>query len=147
MPIALQPPFVTMLIVVLAFLLHFLLAPWQIVLRVPIFGALLFMLGFSLIMWARIHFTSRNTTLFVGRISAHLVCNGPFRFSRNPMYVGVVALLSGIALWFGTLPMLLVVPVALFFLHFFHIPREEEMLRATFGDEYAAYSQEVRRWL
>lgn len=77
-------------------------APWQIVLRAPMFGALLCTLGFSLIIWARIHFTFWKTTLFVGSISAHLVCNGPFRFSRNPMYVGVVVLLSGIALWFGT---------------------------------------------
>ncbi len=67
-------------------------------------GGALVALGFSVMMWARILFTSRNTTLFVGRPSSQFVCDGPFRCSRNPMYVGVLAFLVGLALWVGTGP-------------------------------------------
>ncbi len=104
MPIAVQPPVVTLLVVLSAWLVHALLGPWQTILRVPVLGGVLVVLGFSCMMWARILFTSRNTTLFVGRPSSQLVCDGPFRFSRNPMYLGVLVFLVGLALWVGTWP-------------------------------------------
>ncbi len=147
MPIVVQPPVVTMLVVLSAWLIHALLGPWQTILRVPVLGGVLVVLGFSCMMWARILFTSRNTTLFVGRPSSQLVREGPFRFSRNPMYVGVLVFLVGLALWVGTWPFYLTVPVTFLFLNFFHIPREEGMLHELFGERYLAYSKEVRRWL
>lgn len=63
------------------------------------------------------------------------------------MYVGVVVYLVGLALWIGTWPFYMAVPVAFLFLNFFHIPREERMLREVFGERYLAYSETVRRWL
>jgi protein-S-isoprenylcysteine O-methyltransferase Ste14 len=147
MPLVLQPPVVTMLVVLSAWLIHVLLGPWQTILCVPVLGGALVALGFSFMMWARILFTSRHTPLFVGRPSSQLVCEGPFRFSRNPMYVGVLVFLVGLALWIGTWPFYMAVPVAFLFLNFFHIPREERLLREVFGERYLAYSEKVRRWL
>lgn len=142
-----QPPIVTMLVVLSAWLTHSLLGPWQTIARVPVLGGALAVLGFSCMMWARILFTSRNATLFVGQASSQLVCDGPFRFSRNPMYVGVIVFLLGLALWVGTWPFYMAVPVTVLFLNFFHIPREERLLRESFGERYLTYSKEVRRWL
>lgn len=102
MPIVFQPPLVTMLVVLSAWLIHALLGPWPTIVRVTVLGGILVALGFLFLMWARILFTSRNTTLFVGKPSTHLVCDGPFRCSRNPMYVGVLVFLMGLALWVGT---------------------------------------------
>lgn len=147
MPIVLQPPFVTMLVVLSAWLVHSLLGPWQTIGRVPVLGGALVALGFSCMMWARILFTSRNTTLFVGKLSSQLVCDGPFRFSRNPMYVGVVVFLVGMAVCVGTWPFYMAAPLTFLFLNVFHIPREERMLRDVFGERYLTYSKEVRRWL
>lgn len=147
MPIVVQPPFITMFVVLSAWLIHALLGPWQTILHVPVLGGTLVALGFSVMMWARILFTSRNTTLFVGRPASQLVCDGPFRLSRNPMYVGVVVFLVGLALWVGTWPFYMAVPVAFLCFNFFHIPREERMLHDVFGERYLVYSQEVRRWL
>lgn len=147
MHLVFQPPVVTMLVVLSAWLIHSLLGPWQTTVRVPVLGGALVALGFSFMMWARILFTSRNTTLFVGRPSSQLVCEGPFRFSRNPMYVGVMVLLMGMALWVGTLPLYVAVPVVFLLLHGIHIPREERMLRDVFGERYLTYSKKVRRWL
>lgn len=147
MAIILQPPAVTMLIVLSAWLVHSLLGPWPAIVRLPVWGGVLVALGFSFMMWARILFTSRNTTLFVGRPSSQLVCDGPFRFSRNPMYVGVLVFLVGLALWVGTWPFYVAVLVTFLLLNFFHIPREERMLREAFGERYLVYSKDVRRWL
>lgn len=147
MPIVVQPPFVTLLIVLSAGLTHWLLGPWQTLVRVPALGSGLIVLGFSVMMWARLLFTSRQTTLFVGRPSSQLVCDGPFRFSRNPMYVGVLVFLMGLALWVGTWSFYLTVPVTVLILNYVHIPREERLLHEVFGEQYRAYSTEVRRWL
>jgi protein-S-isoprenylcysteine O-methyltransferase Ste14 len=144
---AFQPPVVTLLVVLLAGLTHWLLGPWPTMVRVPVLGGVLVALGFAFMMWARLLFTSRQTTLFVGRPSSQLVCDGPFRVSRNPMYVGVVVSLVGLALWVGTWPFCLAVSVAVLLLNFFHIPREERLLREAFGEQYLTYCREVRRWL
>ncbi|MEK8028645.1 methyltransferase family protein [Pseudaquabacterium rugosum] len=137
----------TFLIIAATLLLQYLSGPWKAIFHVPALGVLLFVAGCSLTVLARTYFTFRKTTLFVGATSSSLVCDGPFRFSRNPMYVGVVMSLLGVAVWFGTLPMLLAPSLEFLFLHCFHIPREEVMLRGTFGPAYVAYLQRVRRWL
>jgi protein-S-isoprenylcysteine O-methyltransferase Ste14 len=147
MPIVVQPPAVTLLVFLLAWLMHWLLGPWSTMVRVPVLGGVLVALGFAFMMWARLLFTSRQTTLFVGRPSSQLVCDGPFRFSRNPMYVGVLVSLFGLALWIGTVPMYVAVPFTFMTFNFFHIPREEQILRESFGERYLTYSKEVRRWL
>lgn len=136
-----------MLIVMSAWLTHSLLGPWHTILCMPILGGVLVVAGVSFMLWARILFTSRKTTLFVGQPSSQLVREGPFRFSRNPMYVGVLVSVLGLALWIGTVPMYVAVPVTFLLFSLFHIPREERMLRESFGERYLAYSKEVRRWL
>lgn len=147
MPLVLQPPVLTMLIVVGAGLLQFVLGPWDTLLRMPMVGLLLMALGFCVMLWARGRFTARKTTLFVGTRSSQLVCDGPFKFSRNPMYVGVVISLLGMALWVGTLPLYMAAPLAFLIFNTVHIPHEERMLRDVFGARYLAYSKEARRWL
>ncbi|MFO0699992.1 MAG: isoprenylcysteine carboxylmethyltransferase family protein [Nitrospira sp.] len=147
MPLVLQPPVVTLFVVLSVWCVHSMLGPWPTIVFLPVVGSGLVVLGFCCMMWARILFTSRHTTLFVGQQSSQLVCDGPLRFSRNPMYVGVLVFLMGLALWIGTWPFYMAVLVTFLFLNFFHIPREERMLRELFGERYLAYSREVRRWL
>ena len=121
-----QPPFVTLLVVLSAWLVHSLLGPWPTIIRVPVLGGVLVALGFSCMLWARILFTSRHTTLFVGRRSSQLL---------------------GLALWVGTWPFYTAAPATFLFLNVFHIPREERLLHESFGERCLAYSREVRRWL
>lgn len=75
------------------------------------------------------------------------VTSGPFRWSRNPMYLGSLVMAVGAALIVGTWLMWLV-PFVLFLLqNFVIIPFEERSMRHTFGEEYDAYCARVRRWL
>ncbi|MFQ5932526.1 MAG: methyltransferase family protein [Nitrospiraceae bacterium] len=75
-----------------------------------------------------------------------IVRSGPYRFSRNPIYLAGLILQLGIALWFNSLWVAgsLAVPPALMWLVV--IPREERYLEARFPSEYAAYRASVRRW-
>jgi protein-S-isoprenylcysteine O-methyltransferase Ste14 len=79
--------------------------------------------------------------------STALVVDGMFRWSRNPMYLGLTAMLIGTALLLDrALPWLVVVAfVATLRFHF--IRHEERLMEATFGADYVAYKQRVRRWL
>lgn len=76
-----------------------------------------------------------------------LVTTGPFRFSRNPLYLSVTLLYIGAALSFRILPALLLLPIALMVMHFGVIRREERYLERKFGDEYRAFRARVRRWV
>ena len=75
-----------------------------------------------------------------------LVVEGPYRFVRNPMYIGAGLALIGVAIFYGSWPLLGY--AALFFLvsHLFVLLYEEPVLRRTFGEDYEAYCRHIRRW-
>lgn len=76
-----------------------------------------------------------------------LVTTGPFRFTRNPMYLSLVIVALGVALWVGAWPMLLA-PIAVFATaNWVHIPFEEAKMRRQFGGAFDTYTGQVRRWL
>lgn len=76
-----------------------------------------------------------------------LVVEGPYRFVRNPMYIGAGLALGGAALFYTSLPLLGYTAVFLLAAHLFVVGYEEAALRKTFGAEYEAYCRRVRRWL
>jgi protein-S-isoprenylcysteine O-methyltransferase Ste14 len=111
-------------------------------------GIVLIVAGFALSAWGRLTFRSNQAEIFPWSEShSALVTNGPFRFTRNPMYAGFVVLSVGAALVVGTWLMWLV-PIIVFALdHFVIIPFEERSMQRTYGDEFSAYSARVRRWI
>ena len=93
------------------------------------------------------NFRRSRTSIIPVRPATALVIAGPYRFTRNPMYVGLAALTGALALFMDTWwPMLLLVPVLLVVQRFV-IVREEEYLKRRFGADYVTYSRRVRRWL
>lgn len=77
-----------------------------------------------------------------------LVTHGIYRYSRNPMYVGILACLVAWGLQLAHVPALLGGPLLLFlYLDRFQVAPEERALEARFGDDYRAYRRAVRRWL
>jgi protein-S-isoprenylcysteine O-methyltransferase Ste14 len=76
-----------------------------------------------------------------------LISSGPYQFTRNPMYLGLVILTLGIAIWVGAWPMF-GAPIALFATaNWVHIPFEEAKMRRQFGAAYDNYVARVRRWI
>jgi protein-S-isoprenylcysteine O-methyltransferase Ste14 len=76
-----------------------------------------------------------------------IVMHGPFRFTRNPMYMSLVALYGAVTLFVNSLWPLVLLPVVIVLIQRQVIAREEAYLEAKFGEEYRAYKSRVRRWL
>lgn len=92
-------------------------------------------------------FRRAKTSLVPVKPTSVLVASGPYRFTRNPMYVGLGLLHAGLALWLGMPWALLFLPLVLATVDRFVIRREEGYLARKFGDEYVRYAARVRRWL
>ena len=92
-------------------------------------------------------FLRARTTILPFRPTAALVTGGPYRFTRNPMYVSLAALYAGGALLLNALWPLLILPFVLVLVDRMVIRKEERYLAHAFGMEYASYRSRVRRWL
>lgn len=92
-------------------------------------------------------FRRARTNILPNQPATTIVESGPYRWSRNPMYVGMTLLSVGVALVFNALWALLMVPVAVLVTDRYTIAREERYLERAFGDEYRDYKRRVRRWL
>jgi protein-S-isoprenylcysteine O-methyltransferase Ste14 len=103
--------------------------------------------GLGLIVSVARVFKHRGTTIRPGEVSTQLVTGGPFGVSRNPIYVGMVCILAGIAIALGSLTPWLLIPLFVLVLTRNVIPVEEQMLEAAFGESYAQYRAAVRRWI
>jgi len=76
-----------------------------------------------------------------------LVIEGPYRFVRNPMYIGATLGLAGTAIFYGSLSLSIYTAAFLLAAHLFVVFYEEPTLRKSFGAEYEAYCQRIRRWV
>ena len=110
-------------------------------------GVGLILAGFGFMMWGHGIFRGLGVNVPTNLPASELVSRGAYRFSRNPMYVGFVAILLGIGLAVGSYWMLLSgLPMALY-LALYVVPREEAYLTRAFGDDFLTYRRAVRRWL
>ncbi|WGE52141.1 isoprenylcysteine carboxylmethyltransferase family protein [Actinobacillus equuli subsp. haemolyticus] len=79
--------------------------------------------------------------------SSLLVTSGIYRFSRNPMYLGLMFLLIAWAVWLNRYFASLVIIGFVYYLNWFQIKPEEQYLQQKFGEDFTQYCQQVRRWL
>lgn len=105
--------------------------------------------GISIALLAAWSFKRHRTTLnpFKPHESTSIVQTGPFRFSRNPMYLGMALVLAGWAVAISNALAFLLWPFFLFYMNAFQIKPEEAALRQRFGSAFEGYMQRVRRWL
>ena len=89
----------------------------------------------------------RNTTLDPRDTPSALVVTGPFRFSRNPIYLALLLVLAAFGVVFNSLWFFIAIPILIVLLSALVIPREEQNLTAVFGADYADYKRRVRRWI
>ncbi|MEE1657594.1 isoprenylcysteine carboxylmethyltransferase family protein [Microvirga sp. CF3062] len=110
-------------------------------------GAMVFVLALALFAWAIVTMTGAGSNVPTNRPSTTIVESGPYRFTRNPIYLGMFLGLMGLAMTFDN-PWLLMmlVPFALV-IRYGVVAREEAYLERKFGDVYRDYQSRVRRWL
>jgi protein-S-isoprenylcysteine O-methyltransferase Ste14 len=141
-----MPPRFFLLFGVLGVAVHFALGGpmW---LRLPWLGAALLVAGAGLAVWGERTFAAAGTTIKPFERTYRLVDSGPFRFTRNPMYLSLVAMLAGAALALGTPAPWLAALALAGVLHFRFIRNEERALAASLGEPYEQYRRRVRRWI
>jgi protein-S-isoprenylcysteine O-methyltransferase Ste14 len=109
---------------------------------------ILLVMGFLLRVWATFHFYQQRMKVISLVPQQILITSGPYRFSRNPLYLGGnVFIFFGATLALGSLSGLLLTVVNILFLEFWMIRREEWQLERIFGEEFVRYKSRVRRWL
>jgi protein-S-isoprenylcysteine O-methyltransferase Ste14 len=147
--VRIPPPLLYIVVLVLGILLdaaypiHFLPSAiaWKI-------GALILAAGIALgPFWSIRTMRRANATLRPDRPATILVTDGPFRYSRNPLYLALTLIYAGIGIIADSLRALLLLAPVVLFMSLFVIRREEAHLQRVFGGEYEAYRARVRRWL
>lgn len=136
------------LLIPLSIAMHFIF-PIQILVPIPLryFGLGFITLGIILNYLSARQLKKMQTSIQFDESPARLVRDGPFRVSRNPIYLGGVTVLLGMAIFLGSL-ITFIFPVILFLiLDRIYIPLEESRMEERFGVDYIEYKQAVRRWL
>jgi len=110
-------------------------------------GAVLIALAAVLGFWAVALFRGARTGVVPFSEATTLVTGGPYRVTRNPMYLAMAGILVGTAVWLGSITPWLVLPAFMAIITERFIAPEEAMLERTFGERYARYRAAVRRWL
>lgn len=110
-------------------------------------GAALVLAGLLVMLSGAAIFLRRRTTLVPFGTAAQLVTSGPYRFTRNPMYLGLALIYTGAAARLGQPWALVLLPLPLVVLGRVVIPFEEARLRARFGEAFQEYCRRVRRWI
>lgn len=110
-------------------------------------GWLAVAIGLGLMLWTMWTFKRHRTTVNPYGGASTLCTGGPFRFSRNPIYLGDWLLLLGVSMLLQTYWPLVFTPLIWIMLRFGVIRHEEAHLEAKFGDAYRDYTARVRRWI
>ena len=144
------PPLVYVGFIVLGIILRYALFPIALSAHLSIYrgaGVAVLCMGLFFAISARILFARSGQSPIPWKPSPVLLFQGPYRFTRNPMYVGLTLIQFGLGLALNNLWISVLAPVSLFVVHFLAVLPEEKYLSEKFGDSYRTYLTKVRRYL
>ena len=110
-------------------------------------GLVLMLVGLALMTWVSMLFRGVGTSLQSHGGSPVLVTSGPFRFTRNPMYLGKLIWVVGLAVLLGSLIVFLFPVLFFVFANLVIVPLEERRMEQMLGEQFIEYKRRVRRWL
>jgi protein-S-isoprenylcysteine O-methyltransferase Ste14 len=110
-------------------------------------GGAIFAIAFALAIWAIVTIRKAGTQVETYKPTTTIVVDGPYRFTRNPIYLGMVLGQIGVAVAFDSLWILATLVLFYLVIRYGVIAREEAYLEHKFGDVYLGYKSRVRRWL
>ena len=144
----LPPPVLLLATVALSLGLHLLLlGPFTLSLARSLLGGCVIVVSVVTIGLSARRFKAAGTPVRPVSPATAIVSSGPYRISRNPMYVGMAALLLGLSLILGSYVLLLGLALFIWVVHFAVVLPEERYLESLHGETYRQYKQSVRRWL
>jgi protein-S-isoprenylcysteine O-methyltransferase Ste14 len=110
-------------------------------------GGIVFLAGLALLIWAATTFRRAGTEVRTSQPTTRIVITGPYRYTRNPIYIGMFLGLVGLAIGFDSLWLLILLVPFCLVIRYGVVAREEAYLELKFGEVYRAYKARVRRWL
>jgi len=142
------PPFVFLGGIIIGFIIDFFIpAPFFSEAYDLPAGLFVIALGIALMTWAVRTFNAAGTNVDVRQPSTKVVSDGPYRYSRNPIYVAMGLIVLGAAIWLNSLWILFSLVIILPIIETGVIRREEGYLERKFGTQYSEYKAKVRRWV
>ena len=147
--LSIKPPRWGQIYFILGLAVHF-LSPKGTLLLLPFnfLAIVLVGVGFFVMMWAWWLFKKAKTGVCpLSEMTMYFVKNGPYNFSRNPMYLGMVMILAGSAFFLGSVPMAIATAAFFVTINNIYIPFEEDKMEKQFGEDFIEYRNNVRMWL
>ena len=144
--VRIPPPVWLLLSLIAAWVIHHFVATPIIVRSLPA-AVVLVIAGFAIAIWGAMTFSRAGTELNpTSEANAKFVVSGPFGYTRNPMYSGVMLVSLGVAIFFGTLPFFVATVLLFLLVNSAFIPFEEAKMELQYGAAFRAYQPRVRRW-
>ena len=142
------PPIIALVMIVLIYLSSLLIVPTTFNYQNSL-SILVLIMGLACVLPSFRLFARYKTTIspLTPSDTAALVTEGMYRYSRSPMYLGLLLLTIASTIWFGTWLGIIINIVFIFLINFLQIIPEEEALLEIFGEEYEEYKKNVRRWI
>ena len=113
----------------------------------PILGLIFILLGVIIVLPALVKFFNTKNTLVTIKPANSLQTSGIYSISRNPMYLALLSIYTGIAFFKGNDWTFIFIPLVIFTITYLVIIKEENYLKRAFGNEYLVYMKSVRRWI
>lgn len=110
-------------------------------------GVIIFILGLSITFSSFYFFKKNKTPIIPGQKPTFMVAEGTYKFTRNPMYLGVAIALFGAAFYFSNILSFLSPIIFFLIMNYYFVPREENIMEQLFGKKYLDYKKKVRRWV
>ncbi len=110
-------------------------------------GAVIIVAGFAILAFAFFRFRAAGTSVHVHQPTTAIITGGAYRFSRNPIYLAMTLVISGIGITVDGIWVIAMLAPTLLVMHYGVIAREERYLEAKFGKVYLDYKRSVRRWI
>lgn len=147
-PPIIKPPHIAVTLLFLSWLLDYLFPQFRFIFgKYRYIGILILIFGLSITFYSFYLFKKNKTPIIPGQKPKFMVAQGTYKFTRNPMYLGVVTALFGISAYIGNL-LSFFVPILFFIaMNFYFVPFEEKLMESIFGKEYLNYKNNVRRWI
>lgn len=143
-----KPPFIAVFCILLALLLDYLFPNLRLI-NEPYnnIGAVFIILGFANLIWSFYLFKKNKTPIIPGKKPTFVVVRGPYKFTRNPMYLSVTVILFGISFYIGNILSFAAPLIFFLMMSYVFVPFEERLLEELFGKKYIEYKKKVRRWI
>ncbi len=143
-----KPPYIAFTLLILSWLVDYLFPQFRLIYgKYRYIGILIFVLGLSITFSSLYLFKKNKTPITPRQKPTFMVMEGPYKLTRNPMYLGVTIALFGAAIYFGNVLSFLSPLIFFSIMNHYFVPFEEKLMESLFGKKYIDYKKKVRRWI